>query len=298
MMRVLLIHNPAAGTADDSVTELIWSMRRMGYVVIDCPSKTDWRQALGQAPDVVAIAGGDGTVAEIARLMPTPTIPIGILPAGTANNIATSLGLTEIPMLDLVAGWPRAAHQPFDVGVARGAWGEFRFLESVGAGLLSDSIATINEGWASHVNEIDDQDRRIGAAFEVFRHTLRHMSASEFDVRVDGTELTGKYLVVEVMNFGVAGPNLILSQDADYSDGLLDVVIVPPDRRELLHQQLEQFRSDPARAPALPVHRGRHVQLRCDGCTLHLDDRLWRSAGSLAVEFTVDTGALTFLTFR
>ena len=271
-------------------------MRRMGYVVDHRPSKADWSQGLALAPDVVAVVGGDGTIGEIARLMPTRAIPIAILPAGTANNIATSLGLTGIPILDLVTRWPRASHQTFDVGVARGPWGEFRFLESVGGGLLSDSIATIDEGWASHVNEIDDQEGRIGAAFEVFRHTLLRMSASQFEVRVDGADLSGRYLMVEVMNFGAAGPNLLLSQGADCSDGLLDVVIVPPDRRELLHQQLEQFRSDPARAPILPVHRGHRVQLRCDGCTLHLDDQLWKTAGSLAVELTVEPGALTFLT--
>ena len=148
-------------------------MRRMGYAVDYRPSKADWSQGLALAPDVVAVVGGDGTIGEIARLMPTRAIPIAILPAGTANNIATSLGLTGIPILDLETRWPRASHQTFDVGVARGPWGEFRFLESVGGGLLSDSIATIDEGWASHVNEMTIRKGASVRPSKVFRTRRR-----------------------------------------------------------------------------------------------------------------------------
>lgn len=295
-MRVLLVHNPSAGTACDDPAELIGLLESEGYEVDHRDKKSGWRKGLANRPDIVAIMGGDGTVGKVARLMADEPIPIALLPMGTANNIASSLGLTDVPVRELIAGWRAARRQAFDMGVARGPWGEFRFLESVGAGLIGEGIATIDEGWASHVNEIDDQEERIAAAFEVFRRTLLDLSPVRFELRLDEADLTGHYLLVEAMNFGAAGPNLQLSRHANHADGLLDLVLVDRDIRHLLHRELETYRSDPDRAPALSVHRGRRLHLRCESCTVHMDDELWGTDGTVSLEAWIEPGALTFLT--
>ena len=208
-----------------------------------------------------------------------------------------ALGVTTLRIgLRWLAGWARASRQPFDVGVARGLWGEFRFLESVGAGLLSETIATIDEGWASHLNATSDQERRLARAFDVFRHTLVDMASAHYEIQLDGSDLSGEYLLVEAMNFGLAGPNLHLSPHADYHDGLLDLVLVEPRDRTLLHEQLERFRLNPASAPTLRVHRGCRLQLRCERCRWHFDDELQDPVSEMVrVEVSVDPGALTFL---
>jgi diacylglycerol kinase (ATP) len=274
---------------------LIDILRREGHDVGRCASPDEWQAGIDRAPDLVAVVGGDGTVGQIARLMPTPAIPIAILPMGTANNIASTLGLTDVPIDTLIRSWPQAPRRAFDIGVTRGPWGEFRFLESVGAGLIGEGIATIDDGWASHVNTIDDQEQRIAAAFAVFRSTLLDLSPVRFELRLDGADLGGEYLLVEAMNFGAAGPNLQLSRYANHSDGLLDLVLVDRDARHLLHRELETYRSDPDRAPALSVHRGRRLELRCEECTIHMDDELWSAAGLVSVEAWIEPGALTFL---
>ena len=57
----------------------------------------DFKAALGENWDLVLVAGGDGTVAKVARCLVdrdiAHRIPIAILPVGTANNIARSLGI-------------------------------------------------------------------------------------------------------------------------------------------------------------------------------------------------------------
>jgi diacylglycerol kinase (ATP) len=294
-MRVLLIHNPQAGGADDDTDELIGHIVGAGHEIEYGKTQPDWLHGLDKGPDMIAVVGGDGTVAQIARDLQRP-IPIGLLPMGTANNIANSLGIADIAFPELVAGWGRASWQPFDVGVAKGPWGTFRFLESVGAGLLSETMAAIEHGQASHVNEIEHTEERIAAAFVVFRDTLLQMPSSHFGLTLDGEDLTGEYLLVEALNFGAAGPNLQLARHANYSDGLLDLVLVEEHRRRLLCDELELFRSDPVQAPTLRVHRGHRLEVRCKQCLVHLDDQLWTEAtGEVTMEVSIDPGALTFL---
>ncbi len=67
--------------------------------------------------------------------------------------------------------------------------------------------------------------------------------------------------------------------------------------RGLLRDRLDQLRSEPAAASGLRTHRGRRIEMRCEGRLLHLDDLLWRGDDRVAttMEITVEPGALTFL---
>jgi diacylglycerol kinase family enzyme len=292
---ILLIHNPGAGKADGDASELISQIKSAGHDVDHPASKADWPAGLAKSPDIVAVVGGDGTVAEVARLLKKP-VPLALLPLGTANNIATSLGVADVPLPELIAGWSTAARRPFDVGIARGPWGAFRFLESVGAGLLSESIAHIDEGWASHINAIDDAEHRMASAVEVFRETLMSLAPTHFDLDFDGHDVSGDYVMVEAMNFGTAGPNLQLSRFADYSDGLIDLVLVDARSRERLHRELGLFRSDPDLASTLTVHRGRHLRLHGPARMFHLDDQLWTpNRPTMSIEVSIERAALLFL---
>jgi hypothetical protein len=79
---------------------------------------------LDKRADLVAVAGGDGTVASVARRMVGRGIPVAVLPMGTANNIARSLGLLKKSFEELVEGWRDARRVPLDVGIVCGPWGE------------------------------------------------------------------------------------------------------------------------------------------------------------------------------
>jgi diacylglycerol kinase family enzyme len=63
-------------------------------LVTACSKHDDsYKAALGKPWDLVAVAGGDGTVAKAARHMPDRNVPLALLPIGTANNVAHSLDL-------------------------------------------------------------------------------------------------------------------------------------------------------------------------------------------------------------
>jgi len=162
---------------------------------------------------------------------------------------------------------------------------------------LSEAIHTIDQGHAGYVNEIGHTETRLNAALEVFRHTLDVMCAATVELRLDGKALSGRYLLVEAMNFGAAGPNLNLAPHGDPSDGLLDLVLAEDTDRRLLRDRLDQLRSEPPAASGLSTHRGHRIEMWCEACLLHLDDQLWQADhGTIAtIEITVEAGAVTFL---
>jgi diacylglycerol kinase (ATP) len=297
-MRLSLIHNPKSGDDDHAGEQLVELLAKAGHEVSYFRSKGPWQAAIDERPDLLVIAGGDGTVGEVARAIAGRPVPMTILPIGTANNIAGWLGLSGIPLEELVAGWPGGFVQPFDCGVARGPWGTSRFLESVGVGLLAHLMSEIDAGESGYVNQLNGRETRITAAREVLERVLGRSNPFRTDIRLDGVDLSSEYLLVEVLNFGAAGPNLQLAPDADGADGMLDVVLVEAHERDWLAQHLSAIGSDPLNAPSLRVHHARHVTIRCERCMVHLDDELWPEHAadpSLIVEASVEPGVLTFL---
>ena len=92
-MRTLLLHNPTAGASHPNADELMRQLKAAGFRPKYQSSKDGYRQTLRKRWDLVIVAGGDGTVARVARRLRNREIPLAILPIGTANNIARALGL-------------------------------------------------------------------------------------------------------------------------------------------------------------------------------------------------------------
>ena len=296
-MRVMLVHNQKAGDDDHEREQLVELLSSAGHVVDYRRSKKrEWKDGLKAAPELVVIAGGDGTVSEVAKGTAGTGTPVTILPAGTANNIAGELGLAGIPHEALVRGWDTARLEPFDLGVASGGWGTSEFLESVGAGALADLMAEIDNGASGYVNDLKTRESRLEAAFDVLRRVVAEAEPVRCEFQMDGRELRGEYLLVEVLNFGAAGPNLHLAPDADGADGRLDVVLVDARHRAGLLRHLQSRQSRPLPADVLQVHHASRLSFNCDCTRLHLDDELWSGTpGRVEVDLTLRPGALTFL---
>lgn len=295
-MRVTLIHNPESGDDDHAREHLIELVARAGHEVTYYSSKGDWRAALDRRPDLLAVAGGDGTVRKAADAVAGREIPIAILPTGTANNVAGYLGLSSIPHDVLVDGWASGSLQAFDLGVVSGPFGTHRFLESVGIGVLATLIAEIDTGRSGYVNELDRREARINAALDVLEIVLRRSNPITCEIELDDEPLSGEYLLIEILNFGAAGPNLQLAPHADAADNVLDVALVEVHERSWLEQHVSDMRTDPSHVTSLPVRHARRITLRCAACTLHVDDKMWQPDGkSIVLDAAVEHAALTFV---
>jgi len=105
------------------------------------------REAVEQGADLIVAAGGDGTINEVVNGMAGSKVPLGILPAGTANVLANELGMGK--------GMERAAASLLDcvperigLGVLATALGDAPryFLLMAGAGLDAEIVYHLNQG--------------------------------------------------------------------------------------------------------------------------------------------------------
>src|SRR5687768_8947356 len=133
--RATLIHNPSAGDAKPAADDLKAILADAGFQVHYRSTRKGWKKALAREADLVVAAGGDGTVAEVGRELSGTGVPLALLPGGTANNIARTLGIVGDARAH-AQSWHDATARPFDVGVINSGDRARRFVESVGGGVF------------------------------------------------------------------------------------------------------------------------------------------------------------------
>ena len=271
-MKISLVHNPTAGDGQD-VDEIVGLLTDAGHKVRHRSTKNgEWKALLQDPGDALVAAGGDGTVRKVALAAADLRLPFGVLPIGTANNIAKTFGLLG-DARELVGSWDGAAGRPIDLGEVTSPAGSQRFVEGVGGGWIAKLIA--------RGAEVEDEFRLLGRETDRATHlvaeVLREGQPARWQITADGTDLSGEYLAAEILNVRFVGPNVPLAPEADPSDGLLDVTVVTEaDRDGILAYLDERLALASGVMPPLRSVRARTVQLMAPaGARLHIDDREW-----------------------
>lgn len=245
MRRALLVVNPLAGGGDvDHAREAVARAAPSGLdcdVHIIAPGERITavvRTALPRGFDLVAAAGGDGTVAAVASGLVRTGIPLGIIPVGTGNILAHDLG---IPLeldnaLQLLCGPHRM--RTLDAMQV----GEQYFLLSIGVGLS----AVLH-----HDTTVEDK-RRFGHLAYFLRGllALRGFHPRQFTLTVDRRTFRVRAAEVVVANSSTAGSaNIRWGPHIHPDDGVLDVCIVraraPLDYFKIAWNLLRRQKRDP-----------------------------------------------------
>jgi diacylglycerol kinase family enzyme len=303
-MKVTLIHNPDAGSDEQpSAGELLELIRRHGHTARYQSSKADaWQSVLQEPADLVAVAGGDGIVGKVAKEMIDIDAPIAVLPMGTANNIARTLGVMNARLPELVAGWTDARHTKFNVGVANGPWGCTHFIEGLGIGLFTDMMTRLDARGNIDLAHLIEPEEKITSVLEMLQARLHTCPEIKLQITVDGRDLSGDYILLEVMNIKSVGPNLFLAPSADPGDGLFDVVCLTRGAQETLNRCLSECMENNPTPSGLPICRGKQIHIEWQGSPIHIDDQAWPANGEVAapsstvMDITVASRHLEFLT--
>ncbi len=236
MSRGLLIHNPKAGQQGaDLLPLLISGLGDVETVEFDDLGGPETVAARARAAGCswVAAAGGDGTIEAVASALMETDLPLGVIPVGTFNNFARSLGLPLDPR-EACAVIRAGQARPIDVGIANGK----PFFECVGSGLdaalypLGEEIKSGKfHRWADFFRKafryrrqsfVLTLDRPVneaitGGVINESRHLARHLA------RKTSREITLHALMLTVSNGPYFGMNFAVAPQQRMDDGLLTV---------------------------------------------------------------------------
>jgi diacylglycerol kinase (ATP) len=288
---VALLHNPEAGDEDHSAEALSSLIGQAGHDIVYCSThEPGWRKAIADA-DLVAVAGGDGTVRKALTALGDTAPPlIAVLPLGWANNIARAFGIDNQPPEELIAGWATAERRRFRLGELHAPRTRKRFVETVGGGLFARAIEQ-----AESVERPGQDTIELG--LRLLRRLVEELPTQTWSVTLDGVEHHGDYLAVEAMVIGETGPQVPLAPAADPDDRHLDIVLIADDDREPLATYLEARLDDRSTdAPQFRIHRCHRAELRpLAPVPIRVDDALWDTTeqGDHAGPFRVSVARTT-----
>jgi diacylglycerol kinase family enzyme len=276
-MRVTLVLNPTAGDQAHSSKQLLQRLAEAGYdaELVDSGRK-GIKKMLEDPGQLVVVAGGDGTIRKVAIALVDRRVPMAILPIGTANNIAKSLGISG-SVQDLIARWHYDRRRKLALGTVSAPFGTTRFVESAGVGVFTELVVRGREEVGENIAGLTGHE--IDRALLLLQRIVAEREPLPRRLEIDGADFSGEYLLVEVMNTPLLGPNVPLAPDADFGDDRLDVVTVTNAERRVLTEYLERRLHGGAAPPQLTVRRGRRITMRTSPRELHLDDAPWESNG-------------------
>ncbi len=293
-LRLGLIVNPTSGknTGARIGTEAVTLLRAAGAEIVDLSApdargaSEKGRAALAAgAVDALVVAGGDGMVHLGTNLCAGTGVPLGVVAAGTGNDIARELGL---PVRDAAAAVERIlAGRTRLVDAARHVMpsGEERWFVGV---LAAGFDAVVNER-ANAMTWPRGQMRYNLATLAA----LRTFHPLPYTLDLDGEVLRTRAMLVAVGNGPSFGGGLRITEGASFEDGLLDVVVIGPmSRAGLVRTYPKLFRGTHVHHPQYSRYRVRRVTVAAPGITAYADgERL----GALPLTVEADPGALTVL---
>lgn len=217
--RSLLIINPHSGTRGKrELPLLLESLMRDNGIQLEAV----YTEAAGHAErlatdaasegfESVIVAGGDGTVSEAASGLWKTSTALGIIPGGSGNGLARSLGLPQ--------DFAKAAEV-----VAAG------HTMLVDRGIVNDHpfYCTFGVGFDAAVSEKFARERRRGRLTYV-KNTLQEFLTyrpEKYALQIGGEIVTMQALVIAVCNAPQYGNNAYIAPQAHLNDGLLDITVI------------------------------------------------------------------------
>ncbi|WP_111718800.1 diacylglycerol kinase family protein [Homoserinimonas sp. OAct 916] len=297
--RLVVIVNPAAsfGRNRHVGPQVVSALQRAGHrvTVLEDPDQTRLHDlataALAdvEAPDALIVVGGDGMVSLGTNLLAEGTIPLGIIPTGTGNDMARGL---RIPLDD-----PAAA-----ISALLGALNEPARAIDVGRVYDGEEAVTwfagvFSAGFDAIVNERSNRMRwpRGRSRYNVaLVRELAMLKPIQYRITLDGTQMHTRAMLVLAANNTSIGGGMLVTPEAELDDGLFDVLIVQPlGRLAFLRIFPRVFKGTHITDPRVQIVRARSVRIEADEVVTYADGE---RVGALPLRVEIRPRALLVLT--
>jgi len=235
-----------------------WRVRRVeGRDPVDAEQRA--RAALADGADALLVCGGDGLVNLGFQIVAGTDVPLGVLPAGTGNDFARTIGVPRGDAAAAAAHLLEARHQRLDLARAGDRW----FTTVLAAGF--DAI--VNERANKMTWPTGQMRYNIATVAE-----LRVFEPLPYILTLDGVEHRLDAMLVAVGNGPSFGGGLRITEGARLDDGLLDVVVIRPmSKLQLVATYPKLFKGTHVTHPMYEHHRVRQVTVAAPGIVAYAD---------------------------
>jgi len=221
MIDIHFIVNPIAGSGHHSFSETFLqdyfeadkyniTIKSSGYKghAIDLT-----KESIHQQADIIVACGGDGTINEVASTLVGTTIPLGIIPIGSGNGLASNL---NIPKNIKKALYIIKNNQQTTIDV--GCVNQRYFFSNTGFGFDANVIE----------NYEASQRRTLFCYLKASLKSFREFhKREEVIININGASEVVNPFLIFISNSNELGYNFSLTPKASLQDGLLDVIIIP-----------------------------------------------------------------------
>ena len=207
------------------------------------------KRAVGNNVDTILVAGGDGTVSSVGRVLAGTDVSLGVIPRGSGNGFARHCGI-PMGLNDAVKSLANARVRSIDVGVVNNQY----------------FFVTCSMAWdAAFVNSFEKSPMR-GIVPYIFAGVNEFFQYNPQDIRVeinaDSEEIFTKPMVFTIANMTQFGGGAKIAPHAKADDGLLELVVVlQQDVASVAAQMNKLFNGSLHRIPAVLTRQFRTMKV-------------------------------------
>ncbi|MFD2163224.1 diacylglycerol/lipid kinase family protein [Paradesertivirga mongoliensis] len=221
MLKVLFVINPRAGNREGGSLELSISeeSRTQGfeYLIYRLQSSNEEKnikkEIAAYSPDIVAVAGGDGTVNLLAKILNSEEMPLLIVPLGSANGMARELKISNRPESSLAL-------------ITSGIQKKIDLLSINGNICIHLGDVGLN---ASIVKRFEKDPKR--GLWTYARHLFKELFLIDdykFNINVDNQQIKRRAVSVTFANASKYGTGAVINPLGKLDDGKFELVIIKP----------------------------------------------------------------------
>ena len=291
--RIAVAVNPTSGSGRGRKlgSELGGLLRAGGHDVVDLSADSAAealdraRSAVASGVDALVVVGGDGMVNLGVNAVAGTDVPLGVVAAGTGNDIAASLGLPVGDAAAAAAVVESGRVRRIDAVRGTADGGASRWFVGVLCGGFDALVNERANGWSWPRGRMR-YNLAIARELPLFRPL-------PYEIELDGEPWATDAVLVAIGNGTRYGGGMRITPDASYDDGLLDVLVAGPLSVPALVRVFPKvFDGSHTSHPAVTVRRARRVRLSTPDVVAYADGERF---GAMPVDLEVVPGALGVL---
>lgn len=229
-------------------------------------------KAVAEKYDVLVAVGGDGTIFEVINGMAGSDVLLGIIPAGTGNDLARTAGI------------PRAVNEalqmilqphvsPIDIGRLNGKY----FVNVASIGFDAQVVQQCN-----HMKKFAPGP--LPYVLSVLK-TLIGYKNKHYKILLDGKLLEREILLISIANGKYYGGGMMIAPDAAIDDGYFDVCIINKmSKFRILTLFPTIFKGTHIRLPEVEYFKAKHIKIFANNMIINCDGEI---VSNIPVDFSM-----------